>query len=119
MKSVVDALIRNQEYTKVKDMVQEREKLKVHWGTVRNLEVDDDSKYDLTLLFLTELGVLSTKPEGNYIILNTERGEILNPRATGFQLLTYFTRKEDAEQYKKAGRTDSGKSGTLFKISSN
>ncbi|MFQ6056070.1 MAG: hypothetical protein ACE5J3_08835 [Methanosarcinales archaeon] len=87
------------------DVIREEDgKIIVDWKKIAEMEKTvREGTYSVTLLYgtydhLIDLGILSLKHEGNYQ-LNTG-GIFLNPRSHGL-LPVYFTRKEDAEAYKK------------------
>jgi hypothetical protein len=85
---------------------EEDDKIVVDWEFFNELERRDYSS--LATHVLLELGMLSLNWKNNYALFGC--GIIINPSAVFSS--TYFTRKEDAEAYKKAAY-----SGTLYSVS--
>jgi hypothetical protein len=65
--------------------------------------------------YLIDLGILSTKPEGNYQL--SDGFIFLNPYSHGLVPL-YFTRREDAEAYRKVRFEGALYPVYIFKLSS-
>ena len=96
-------------------------KITVDWKKIAEMEkTAREGTYSTILLYgtydhLIDLGILSLEPEGNYQL--TGCSVLLNPRSHGL-LPVYFTRKEDAESYKKAMFSGALYSVDVFKLSS-
>jgi hypothetical protein len=96
-------------------------KIIVDWEKISEMEKNAEEGTHLAELLygtydhLIELGILSTKPEGNYQL--SDGLIFLNPYSHGLVPL-YFTRREDAEAYKKANFEGAHYPVYIFKLSS-